>query len=200
MFFVCLFLGWSGAHKFIEKKTKIGLLYLCTLGLFGMGWIVDCVKYFTNKQFGLSVKKKRLKADEPLPTYGTNVILKSEESCHYSGKAEHRVVKNRVVGYNSGSAGVSVRVAKGVTVRTGGAKGAAIREDVAEKTQGIFVVTNQRIVFTSTKISLDKNLSALTSVIPYTNGFELQMGNNTYQFLTPEGEYICDIIKRVLGQ
>ncbi len=40
-FFLCLFLGFLGAHKFYEGKVGMGILYLCTLGLFGIGWIID---------------------------------------------------------------------------------------------------------------------------------------------------------------
>ena len=30
-----------GAHKFYENRAKIGLVYLFTLGLFGVGWLID---------------------------------------------------------------------------------------------------------------------------------------------------------------
>ena len=36
-FFICLFLGIFGVHKFRERKIGIGILYLCTMGLFGIG-------------------------------------------------------------------------------------------------------------------------------------------------------------------
>lgn len=42
-FFLCLFLGFIGAHKFYEGKTGMGILYLFTVGLFGIGWIVDII-------------------------------------------------------------------------------------------------------------------------------------------------------------
>lgn len=42
-FLLCLFLGAVGAHKFYEGKVGMGILYLCTCGLFGIGWIVDCI-------------------------------------------------------------------------------------------------------------------------------------------------------------
>lgn len=42
-FFLCLFLGYIGAHKFYEGKTGMGILYLFTFGLFGIGWMVDCI-------------------------------------------------------------------------------------------------------------------------------------------------------------
>lgn len=42
-FFLCLFLGFLGAHKFYEGKGGMGVLYLFTFGLFGIGWFVDCI-------------------------------------------------------------------------------------------------------------------------------------------------------------
>lgn len=42
-FFLCLFLGYLGIHKFYEKKYGIGILYFFTLGLFTFGWIYDCI-------------------------------------------------------------------------------------------------------------------------------------------------------------
>lgn len=45
MFVICLFGGMFGAHKFVEKKYFMGILYLLTLGLFGVGWIIDLAKY-----------------------------------------------------------------------------------------------------------------------------------------------------------
>lgn len=42
-FFLCLFLGFTGAHKFYEGKTTLGIIYLCTFGLCGIGWLVDLV-------------------------------------------------------------------------------------------------------------------------------------------------------------
>ncbi len=42
-FILCFFLGYFGVHKFYVGKPDSGKLYLCTLGLFGMGWILDMV-------------------------------------------------------------------------------------------------------------------------------------------------------------
>lgn len=44
-FIICLFFGYLGFHKFYEKKYKIGLLYLFTFGLLGIGWIYDIFIY-----------------------------------------------------------------------------------------------------------------------------------------------------------
>ena len=44
---LCLLLGYFGAHKFYEGKVGMGVLYLFTLGLFGIGWFVDLIVLLT---------------------------------------------------------------------------------------------------------------------------------------------------------
>lgn len=44
-FAICFFFGVLGVHKFREKKIGMGILYLFTCGLFGFGWLYDCVRY-----------------------------------------------------------------------------------------------------------------------------------------------------------
>ena len=38
---LCVFLGGLGAHKFYEGKIGLGILYLFTAGLFGIGVLID---------------------------------------------------------------------------------------------------------------------------------------------------------------
>lgn len=38
---ICIFLGMFGGHYFYVGRIGKGLLYLCTLGLFCFGWIID---------------------------------------------------------------------------------------------------------------------------------------------------------------
>lgn len=45
-FFITWLLGFFGVHKFIEKKYSIGIIYLFTLGLFGIGWFYDSIIAF----------------------------------------------------------------------------------------------------------------------------------------------------------
>lgn len=44
-------LGWLGIHKFKEKKTGMGLVYMFTFGLCGFGWLYDIYK--TAKECGV---------------------------------------------------------------------------------------------------------------------------------------------------
>lgn len=74
-FLLCLFFGMFGAHKFYNKNIKMGIIYLCTLGLFGLGWIYDTIKlgmalikgYTSSEKYEIKVKAKeeaKLKAKE----------------------------------------------------------------------------------------------------------------------------------------
>ena len=38
---LCIFLGFFGAHKFYEGRILLGIVYLFTAGLFGIGWFID---------------------------------------------------------------------------------------------------------------------------------------------------------------
>lgn len=40
---LCIFLGFFGAHKFYEGKAGMGILYLFTGGLCGIGVIIDLI-------------------------------------------------------------------------------------------------------------------------------------------------------------
>lgn len=45
-FFIALFFGLFGVHKFIDGKVGIGILYIFTYGLLCIGWIIDVIKAF----------------------------------------------------------------------------------------------------------------------------------------------------------
>lgn len=40
-FVLCLFFGMLGVHYFYVGRVGMGILYLLTAGLFGIGWVVD---------------------------------------------------------------------------------------------------------------------------------------------------------------
>ena len=45
--FLCFYFGFFCLLKFYEGDTEKGKLYLCTLGLFGIGWMIDIIALLT---------------------------------------------------------------------------------------------------------------------------------------------------------
>lgn len=64
-FILVLLLGWSGIHKFIEKKTALGIIYFFTFGLFGIGWLIDIIIA------GSKLKNKSVKSTMPTSSGNT---------------------------------------------------------------------------------------------------------------------------------
>jgi len=46
---LCLFLGTFGIHRFYVGKIGTGILYLLTVGILGIGAIVDCILILCGK-------------------------------------------------------------------------------------------------------------------------------------------------------
>ena len=46
-FLLCFFLGYLGVHRFYEGKIGTGILYFFTMGLFGIGVLVDLIILLT---------------------------------------------------------------------------------------------------------------------------------------------------------
>ena len=40
---IAICFGWMGGYRFYKKQIGMGVLYLLTFGLFGVGWIIDIV-------------------------------------------------------------------------------------------------------------------------------------------------------------
>ena len=56
-FAVMPILRYLGGHKFYEGKPGLGVLYIFTGGLFGIGWLVDIIAILCKKEIPIMYKK-----------------------------------------------------------------------------------------------------------------------------------------------
>jgi len=78
-FVVCLLFGMFGIHKFREHRTGLGILYLLTLGLFGIGWIVDTARYLNAALKGERIQGKQINNSAfTIGQYDKNLVTKTK--------------------------------------------------------------------------------------------------------------------------
>ena len=92
--------------------------------------------------------------------------------------------KEQVVGYTGKSAGASVRIAKGFTVRTGSSGGTPIRGTVRKECVGDFIITNKRVIFIGKDDNFEFAVSKVAVVKPLSNEtFVIQAGRSSKNIL-----------------
>lgn len=159
--------------------SNIPPLVLCILLCF---CAIMLIRSARRQLLGISSPKKRKKASGPVnpyvdcslydtadslpPVNYPNLILAPGEMLYFAALANTFTAKEQVIGYSGGSKGISVRVAKGLTYRTGGSRSTAIRGDVIKYNPGDYIVTNQRLIFIGMKDAFDIPLSKVTAVKP----------------------------------
>lgn len=215
---VCWFFGISFASATIagiatvmdslsasEKASNLAATLACALIAFFLIRTALKPKTLSKKEKKelaerLAQQEKQRRIDEinatvtlPIVQRVHSIILKPGEICHYQVSAQTMVVKNQVVGHEGGYRGVSVRVAKGLTLHTGGSRGQSIRQDVPYYYPGLFTMTNQRIIMTGEK-GFDNSINKLTALTTYTDGVGLQFGRTTYTILMDEPQWIQKIL------
>lgn len=109
-----------------------------------------------------------------------NIIMQQGEECYYTNSAVRLKPKTVTIGYKGGYTGVSFRVAKGVTLHTGGTTRQAIKENIMEKYQGTLYITNKRILFVAQQNGFTLPLNKLVTVTLFKNAYQLHKDEVTY--------------------
>lgn len=129
-----------------------------------------------------------------LPNINTNqLMLTNNEVCYFSERAV-RITEKKSKHYEGGSKGVSIRIAKGITYRTGRHKGVPVEDISYIKTKGLLYITNKRIVFVSDSQAFEKPFKTLTACVPYSNAIKLQFKNTTITLMVPDGNTVNMVI------
>lgn len=202
--------------KYVLKMTcaliVILPMLLLLIGAFAMGihqsWgliifaaLVIALAVFSmfrsTKTFRYKPKQLDLYSISPVLTPG--LILRPGEICWLSEPVKVGHTKEVTTGYAGRSSGISVRVAKGVTLHTGGSRGVPVKRTVMEKFDGTLYITSQRIVLASSKYGFNQPLRALTHITPYRNALELQFGNKACLIFLKEPLYASQVLHEVVS-
>jgi len=148
-------------------------------------------------------KKKKKAASEPVRPFmdeeslsgivrgilpeisGTPVVLKEGEHARFYAPAIRYQTKRKAVGRTGGGAGVSVRVAKGVSVRSGAGSSKTVYGDVTDSFQGTVVLTDRRIVFLNSQSGFECPVSSITSIESEDGNILIQSGQKNYVLAVP---------------
>ncbi|ABS49433.1 MULTISPECIES: hypothetical protein [Yersinia pseudotuberculosis complex] len=122
--------------------------------------------------------------DGELPTANPRkAILRNDEIAYFAEFAKLR--ENKTVGYSSGGSSVRVRVAKGVSIGSGGGRSRAMKEDIITS-EGELVITNRRVIFAGNNKSFETPLTKLTNYESYLDGIKFHMDSKSYLLLMDE--------------
>ena len=126
----------------------------------------------------VDVTPYELQVGVPVVNY-TGFFPQADEVIVYVAPAYTFKDKEHVLGYTGKSSGVSVRVAKGLTYRTGGSGGRAIRGNVRKYNAGDLIITNKRVIFIGKDDSFEFAVNKISAVKPLTQeSFVIQSGRS----------------------
>lgn len=190
-------------------KTESGQIAIKTLfGIAGVLLVLQITldKKIKNEQKAIQAEKdneealhlgqqiEAIRRGELPIIHNTPVILAPGEVAHLSLNATRLITKNKAVGRTGGGSGVSFRVAKGVSVRTGGGASKTIYEDVTSTYKGMLIVTNQRIIFINSQQGFEHKLSSVSSLFVDKANVELQVKSKSYTFIVAGAAILQTVI------
>lgn len=128
------------------------------------------------------------------------VILDQDEKAVYACSAERIETKNRRLGTTGSGGGASIRVAKGVRIRTGGTGSKSVYGDVEMVHGGEFVVTTRRVVFVANNRAFEEKLSNISAISVENGCLAIITAKTSYSMRMQMPEYPCNIIKRCIKE
>lgn len=142
-----------------------------------------------------------IKSGGEVPTIlNVPLALQKNEVCYYEGSGTRLIKREKVTGYTGRSAGVSFRVAKGVTMRTGGGRGQPIRQTVTDRYGGTLYITNKRVIFLADQNGFVLPFTKMISATTYTDGCEYFKENIAYLVTTADTDYCNAIFARAFHE
>lgn len=79
---LAIFFGWCGGYRFYKKQPIVGIIYLFSFGLFGIGWFVDILLAIKDCKepaiYSNTYIQNTQQNNNPIPTahYNSNTVVK----------------------------------------------------------------------------------------------------------------------------
>ena len=196
---------------FFAAAGKEGIIVGIVMGLCGLLLLVIGICYLQGRFVDSALARKEQKSYErrmrpyrgvylteeqvhklenglELPVVDTSVFLNYGEVAVYHSQATRQETKNRVIGRTGSYGGGTVRIAKGLSVHTGGSSSRPIYGDVSMQYPGEFIITNERIIFLSSQKGFELKHQNITAATAYKDGFAFQSKNSSYVLLVPRAD------------
>lgn len=163
------------------------------IGVFGVLFLTGAMrKAEQTKQIkGVYLTKEQIEKLEQkveLPIIDTPVFLNYGEVAVYHSQATRQETKNRVIGRTGSYGGDTVRIAKWLSIHTGGSSSRPIYGDVSMQYPGEFIITNERVIFLSSQKGFELKHQNIIAATAYKDGFAFQSKNTGYVLLVPRAD------------
>lgn len=109
------------------------------------------------------------------PEIAAPISLQRDEVCHFSSHADLHEMRTETQRTYSSGASVRIKIMKGVYYRVGSTQTHRVTRDVLRHIDsGMLYVTNKRVIFDGTRKNNAIRLANVLSVIPYSDGVEVE--------------------------
>ena len=159
-----------------------------------------------NREITQVLDERRQSLLDLLDNYSTHVIsspsimLKKNELAYFEQTATLLITQNKMIGSTGRSSGSSIRIAKGVYLRSGGSGSRRIYKDVTTQYPGLLSITNQRISFMHTQKAFEIPLEKLTNTSSTCNTLVLQQSNKSYVLDLSNADIIEQLIRKLYAK
>lgn len=130
------------------------------------------------------------------PTVAAPINLQRDEVCHFAAAADLHEVRTETARSYSSATSVRIKIMKGVYYRVGSTSTSRVTRDVLRHIDsGTLYVTSKRVIFDGARKNHAIRLSNVLSVIPYSDGVELEKtsGRNPI-FIVNDAEWLTVLL------